>query len=183
MNTTAYHPQTNGLTERFNATLCQMLSSYCNESQTDWDVFLPIVLFAYRVSMQQTTGESPFRLLYGRDPRIPSDIENFTARSDFIDNVQEAWKEAQKNIERSANTSKDRSNKATRKATFNVGDLVRVEMPANKVGQKMKLRRDLYQGPNKITAVSGKGNAEIETEKRRVWVHFNRLKLAETERA
>lgn len=48
INTTSYHPQTNGLTEKFNHTLCKMLSSYTNETQTNWDLFLPMVLFAYR---------------------------------------------------------------------------------------------------------------------------------------
>jgi hypothetical protein len=67
INTTAYHPQTNGLTEKFNALLCQILSVYINENQSNWDKFIPICLLAYRTSFQRSVGESPFRLLYGRD--------------------------------------------------------------------------------------------------------------------
>ena len=43
---TTYHPQTNGLVERFNRTLCEMLAKYSIEYQEDWDIFLPSALFA-----------------------------------------------------------------------------------------------------------------------------------------
>ena len=48
LNTTAYHPQTDGLVERFNNTLTE--SMFVNSEQTDWDLFLPSIVFAYRVS-------------------------------------------------------------------------------------------------------------------------------------
>ena len=73
LHTTAYHPQTDGLVERFNATLCEGLSMYVSTHQKDWDKHLPLVLFAYRVSPNATKGESPFYLLYGREPRLPID--------------------------------------------------------------------------------------------------------------
>ena len=71
LNTTAYHPQTDGLVERFNGTLAQTLSMFVSSNQKDWDQHLPQVFFAYRVSPNATTGESPFYLLYGREPRLP----------------------------------------------------------------------------------------------------------------
>lgn len=71
-NTTAYHPQTNGLVERFNRTLTSMLAKRVEKGGKDWDQKLPFVLFAYRASQQQSTLESPFFLLYGRDPRLPT---------------------------------------------------------------------------------------------------------------
>ena len=58
--TTAYHPQTDGLVEHFNGTLEEGLSMYVSTHQTDWDQHLPMILFAYRVSPNATTGESPF---------------------------------------------------------------------------------------------------------------------------
>ena len=70
LHTTAYHPQTDGLVERFNATLCEGLSIYVSTHQKDWDKHLPLVLFAYCVSPNATTSESPFYLLYGREPRL-----------------------------------------------------------------------------------------------------------------
>ena len=73
MNTTAYHPQTDGLVERFHCTLTDMLAKNADKSGKDWDRFLPYVLFAYRSSLQKSTGESPFHLSYGRDPCLPTD--------------------------------------------------------------------------------------------------------------
>ncbi len=63
---TAYHPQTNGLTERFNQTLQTALLKVVNETQSDWDYHLPAILFAYRTSIQKATKFSPFALMYCR---------------------------------------------------------------------------------------------------------------------
>jgi len=71
LNTSAYHPQTNGLTERFNHTLCMMLSHYTNGHQNDWDTYLPYALLAYRTTPHNTLKETPFYLLYGRNVRFP----------------------------------------------------------------------------------------------------------------
>ncbi|OWY91279.1 hypothetical protein PHMEG_00040209, partial [Phytophthora megakarya] len=67
----AYHPQTQGLVERFNGTLLGMLSMFVGETQEDWDLYLPRVLFAYRTSYHEALGDSPFFSLYGRDPILP----------------------------------------------------------------------------------------------------------------
>ena len=103
MNTTAYHPQTDGLVERFNRTLTDMLAKTVEKSGRDWDARLPYVLFAYRSSIQESTKESPFFLLYGRDPRLPTeealsppqtrqvlDIDDY--RSELTTGFSEAWK-------------------------------------------------------------------------------------------
>ncbi|GBN48124.1 Transposon Ty3-I Gag-Pol polyprotein, partial [Araneus ventricosus] len=83
--TTAYHPQTNGLTERFNKTLADMLSMYVNIEQRNWDEILPFVTFAYNTAKQETTGSTPFYLLHGREaettldtmlPVCPDDVDN-----------------------------------------------------------------------------------------------------------
>ena len=71
---TAYHPQTNGLDERFNQTLQRGLLKMVNDNQNEWDKFLDSVLFAYRTSKQASTKFSPFFLLYGREPRLPVDL-------------------------------------------------------------------------------------------------------------
>ena len=64
VNTTAYHPQTDGLVERFNRTLIDMLSQTTDSGEQDWDLKLPFILFAYRATPQASTGESPFFLLF-----------------------------------------------------------------------------------------------------------------------
>ena len=62
--TSAYHPQMNGLTERFNQTLSHCLISRMNEAQTDWDEMLDPILFSYRVSRQASTKYSPYFLIF-----------------------------------------------------------------------------------------------------------------------
>ena len=70
VNTSGYHPQTDGLVEKFNCTITNMISKSINGSVVEWDKQLPMLLFAYRSTVQDSTNESSFFLLYGRDPRL-----------------------------------------------------------------------------------------------------------------
>ena len=70
----AYHPQTNGLVERFNQTVQRSLLKMVKENENEWETYLESVLFAYRTSKQASTKYSPFYLLYGREPRLPVDL-------------------------------------------------------------------------------------------------------------
>ena len=72
--TSAYHPQSNGLDERFNQTLQRQLLKYVNDEQTDWDLYLDTVLFSYQVSRQDSTKTSSFLLVYGRQPKLPVEL-------------------------------------------------------------------------------------------------------------
>ncbi|KAL5516832.1 hypothetical protein EMCRGX_G002255 [Ephydatia muelleri] len=74
IRTSPYHPQTDGLVERFNGTLKAMLRKVATAEGQDWDKWLPYVLFAYREVPQASTGFSPFELVYGRQVRGPLDI-------------------------------------------------------------------------------------------------------------
>jgi transposase InsO family protein len=69
----AYHPQTNTMAERFNRFLGDALYASTSPDQKDWDLQLSMILFAYRSSTHPTTGESPYFLLYGTDPILPED--------------------------------------------------------------------------------------------------------------
>ena len=71
--TTSYHPQCNGLTERLNHTLADMLSMYVNKDHNNWDTILPFVTYAYNTSVQATTGFTPFRLVFARKAVTPLD--------------------------------------------------------------------------------------------------------------
>lgn len=74
IRTSPYHPQTDGLVERFNQTLKNMLRKVMAKEGKDWDKLLPYLLFAYREVPQASTGFSPFELLYGRAVRGPLDM-------------------------------------------------------------------------------------------------------------
>ena len=74
LRTSPYHPQCDGLVEQFNKTLKEMLRKTAKEEGKDWDKLLPYILFAYREVPQESTGFSPFELLYGREVRGPLDV-------------------------------------------------------------------------------------------------------------
>ena len=64
--TSAYHPQSNGLVERFNQTLQRTLLKQVNLGQNNWDVHLDGALFAYRTSVQKSTKFTPFEMMFCR---------------------------------------------------------------------------------------------------------------------
>ncbi len=68
IRTSVYHPQTDGLVERFNRTLKTMIRKFVHEDAKNWDKWLEPLLFAVREVPQASTGFSPFELLYGRQP-------------------------------------------------------------------------------------------------------------------
>ena len=72
VNISGYHPQTDGL-EHFNATLTDMIAKTTEKHGRDWDRHLLYLLYAYRTTVQSSTGESPFFLSYGRDSRLLSE--------------------------------------------------------------------------------------------------------------
>ena len=69
--TSPYHPEANGLCEKMNGTIKAMLRRLAHDNENSWDRLLQYVLFAYREVPQETTGFSPFELVYGREARGP----------------------------------------------------------------------------------------------------------------
>ncbi len=72
---TAYHPQTDGQTERAHRVIQEVLRSYVSERHTDWDKRLPAAEFALNNALSASTGESPFYLNYGYHPLTPSTVD------------------------------------------------------------------------------------------------------------
>ena len=70
---TAFHPQTDGQTERTNRTVEQILRCYIDYDQTNWDDLLILVEFAINSHRQTSTDHSPFYLNYGFNPRTPDE--------------------------------------------------------------------------------------------------------------
>jgi len=71
---TAYHPQTDGQTERANRTIEDMLRAHVSPHHDDWDKHLTTIEFAYNSSVQASTGYTAFYLNYGRHPEAAFDI-------------------------------------------------------------------------------------------------------------
>jgi hypothetical protein len=71
---TAFHPETDGQTERVNAILEQYLRAYCNYQQDDWKALLPIAEFCYNNTQSETTKVTPFFGNYGYHPRFEPDL-------------------------------------------------------------------------------------------------------------
>ena len=107
-----YHPQTDGMIERFNRTLLDMLSKTARADPRTWDQHIPyVVLFAYRTSPHDSTGVTPIKLLYGHEAILPTDElltppigrpEAFlgTYVEEMTNRMGEAWALAQQNLEK-----------------------------------------------------------------------------------
>lgn len=71
---TPHHPAGNGQCERFNRTLHNLLRTLPLSPKADWVSALPQVLFCYNTTPHQATGESPYFLMFGQEPRLPVDF-------------------------------------------------------------------------------------------------------------
>ena len=192
--TTAYHPATDGLVERLNGTLLQMLSFYVNERQTDWDEHIDIVLFCYRTAKQASTKASPFCLLYGREPRLPADAilqqpqsaqpdaNGATPALSFPDRMKRAWATARQCLEKAQATQKAQYDKKANASadSFSVNDRVYVFTPTVKKGQTHKFTKR-FHGPQRILSLDDTNAIVVMESTPRAKpqkVHLNRLKLA-----
>ena len=73
--TTAYHPQCDGLVERQNRTIQAILSSFLSQHRDDWDNWVSLAIYSYNTSCHESTGFSPYEMVFGRDPRTPLEVD------------------------------------------------------------------------------------------------------------
>ena len=79
--TAPYHPESDGMIERFNRTCLMMLSMFVNDRRDNWHELLPFIMYAYRTSVHESTGYSPFRLMMGEECSLPQDVSTAELRT------------------------------------------------------------------------------------------------------
>ena len=186
--TSGYRPQTNGLVERFNGTLAQSLSMYVSSDQKDWDKHLNSVLFAYRVSPSEVIGESPFYMLYGREPLLPMDTALLPPRemspsvaehrARVVEHVETGRRIAAENTQRAQQKMKELHDLHADTPPFSLGDKVWVYTPKNRKGLSKKLAHN-YHGPYRIVEFLSPVHCVLRAmDNRRVstTVHVSRMK-------
>jgi transposase InsO family protein len=157
---TAFHPQTDGQTERQNQTLEQYLRGYINYQQDDWVKLLPMAEFAYNNSRHSVTGVSPFYAYTGTHPSMgvgsgpgPTDVP---AAAERVARMKQVRKEMEEHWDKVVKDQARYHNKSTTPRTYSVGDEVwlagkniRTVRPNKKLDYK-------FHGPFQITEAIGK---------------------------
>ena len=134
-HTTPYHPMGNGQCERFNRTLLEMLGTLETDQKVDWKTYVAPLVQLYNSTQHDTTGFSPYYLLFGREPRLPIDLllpgsETNGAKTStgYIEGLRERLKHAhqvvQARLKGKGEASQKWYAKKVRGATLQPGDQV-----------------------------------------------------------
>eukprot|EP00794_Sanderia_malayensis_P015652 gene15652-biopygen13346 len=183
--TTAYHPQGDGLVERQNRTLQEIISSFVSEHTVDWDLWIDQAVFAYNTSTQESTGLSPYELVFGHPARMPIEVElsvplqNANSQSDYSRSLRKAIQIsnqlAQKNLQLARNRQSRNYDRGHRDwVPFEVGDTIWLRRPKKwKFGKK-------WTGPYKIISRTGVNYSIRSSNGISKIVHHNQLKSCPT---
>lgn len=138
-----------------------MLATFCERHQRNWDVYLPSVMYAYRSTPQRSSGDSPFYLMYGREPMSPADIgagvqlringptSVISWRRELVETLRDAHQLALTNIEQSQAEQRAGYDARTRELAFEPGDPVFIFTPTVATGNTSKLTSK-WSGPYRV---------------------------------
>ena len=186
VTTTPYHPQSNGMVERFNGTLKTMLRKVSREEPREWDRYIPALLFAYRELPNETLGFSPFELMYGHSPRGPIGLlaEKWTGKeteeeaqnvyqyvTDLKDRILTTCKLAQESADKKTDTYKYFADRKAKPRTLRAGDKVLVLLT-----EEHNKLRVLWKGPFTVKEVISAVNYRIDMKGTCKVFHINMLK-------
>ena len=186
--TTAYHPQSDGLAERWNRTLLSMLATSVEDRPEDWEQYVRKVCMAYNTSTHASTGFTPFYLMFGRQARIPADIMFGTAEPESLncteyaaklkETLTKSYNIARKSLAGKQERQADNYNKKVHGKPHQVGSLVWLLNPQVPRRKSKKLHR-WWTGPYKVVKQLSEATYRIQhihNKAKRVVVHFDRLK-------
>lgn len=161
----AYHPQTDGATERVNQELEQYLRAYCSRRQNIWSQLLPYAEISHNIRPHSATGKSPFELMHGYSPswgmQITTNPEIPTA-DQRLKELQELRDEATAALQMAADVMK-RSNQGLKTPDFQIGQQVldgkNLRMLSTSGSHKLQNKR---YGPFPIVDVIGYGTYRLQ---------------------
>jgi hypothetical protein len=176
--TTAFYPQANGALERSHLVLVEYLKQYVNKF-TEWDELLEYAAFSYNTSIHESTGYTPYELVFGKLARQPSSeiIDNEKERTyddylyQLITNIHNLQELARECLIASKIKSKYYYDKKINPQAFQINDQVFLltEPKKGKLG-------DQYSGPHIITDILPNGNIKIFVKGKSRIVHSNKLR-------
>ena len=162
LNTTAYHPECDGMVEQFNQTLKSMLRKHADKFGTQWDRYLSGLLWTNRNTPHESTGEKPSFLLFGIDCHSPSKsalsppsqlepTEVTDYREELALSLSTARKLAALQIQKAQAKYKKHHDKKAKVSTFKIGEWVLVKFPHEETENYLDLGMDhLELYPEKI---------------------------------
>ncbi|MBW0551073.1 hypothetical protein O181_090788 [Austropuccinia psidii MF-1] len=145
----AYHPETDGKTERVNQILEQYLWMYVSCYQDDWNTWLPLAEFAYNNSDHSSTKQSPFFIFYRRDPQLDSiNITQYNPAGKLSKKIQSVQQDVKRELEASINQLKRYAdeNRAS-PPDFNSGHMVWLSSKNIKSTRPTKKLSERWLGP------------------------------------
>ena len=162
--TTPYHPQSDGMVERFNRTLKDMVAKYVKGNGSNWDAIVPASCFAYNTSKHAVTGYTPFFLVHGREARLPVDVvtgietTRLVPVDSYVENQMEllnaAFKKAKENVKTASEEMVRRQESRRRQIRYDEGEVVWISDPTAQAGGSRKLGMP-FKGPGTIVQVFG----------------------------
>lgn len=146
-STTAYHPQCDSLTERFNQTLLGRLAFYVNHTHDNWDQHIPYVLFSYRTAVHATTGYTPYFLMFNNEPFLLRDMsllpsEKIRNSEETIQLIHQHLQQAQHNIIQNQIRQQKNYNKKRKPHDYSKEDLIWIFSPVMKPDQNKEFTFD-----------------------------------------
>jgi ribonuclease HI len=175
---TAYHPQTDGQTERVNQILEDLLRACALKYGVDWEKSLPHAEFSYNNSYQASLKMSPFEALYGRKCRTPLMWSEVGERSFFgpatIKEAEEGVAQVRENLKIAQSRQKSYADNERRDIEFRVGDYVYLKVSPLRNTTRFHIKGKLaprYVGPYRICRRIGKLAYEVELPEELSGVH------------